>query len=105
MEFSQLAESLQAGDVEYLEIYDDLVHENHVPVHRNLVGAVERDGDKWIVRWGFATLQRIPVPQNPIVDIYQLMAYIFFMARGDMRLIKILTLADKREWVTVVVSG
>ncbi|MDX2078580.1 MAG: hypothetical protein SFZ02_19265 [bacterium] len=97
-----------SGAVEYLEIYDEVVHyihKNFEPEQRNLVGAIERDGKGWVVRWGFATVQRIAPPQNQIGDIYQLMAYIYFMARGDMRLIKILPLADKREWHTYIVSG
>lgn len=102
--WGELAEKLKSGEIEYLEVYDNVVYlmmNDGKPEYQNLRGAVERDGDKWVVRWGFATIQRIPRPADLIDDIYELMALIYFMARADMEYIVPLPLSQKREWVTI----
>jgi len=113
MEWGELVDGLISGGIEYVEIWNNVVYrynpdsDDFDAEYQNLRGAVERDGNGWIVRMqkGVSARQLETVNKN-IEDIYIVMAHVFAMSdSGDMRLVQVLPLSQKREWVTVQIGA
>lgn len=104
--FTELYNSLDNNKIDYLEIFNEFVPRTEEPYF--CIGAVEDIGEGWLFTWGAGGDSRIYPKELQFVtmDIAEIVSRVFYLARGDIRLVKVIPLKDKdRNWTFVSVGG